>query len=318
MGSGSPEQQPHTPGGTENFVSVSTSFYPGASHYTGDTDIVLLSQDSVWFYVESQKLMQSSNNSFDSLMPPSRHSNSESYGPLIIVAQPSTVFNIVLHAIYDISCSQYSPSFDDISAAVSALDGYGISLYTALASETALFSLLKSYAPVVPLDLYTLAASYDLYDLALLASQYLHSLNLSSITDELAEKIGPIYLKRLFFLHYGRADALKRILSAPPHPHAPTRDCDFVDQKKLTSAWSLAAAYLAWDARAGVFNRFFPYTWFLLDILDISTSTIESALNPLGHRLPCQTCRDALMGRIKTLIADWANIRVCCRIFRSE
>ena len=108
-----------------------------------------------------------------------------------------------------------------------------------------------SHAPVVPLELYTLAASYDLFDLAAIASQYLHSLSLASLTDDMAIRMGAVYLKRLFFMHYGRVEALKRILLAPPLSHSPTLQCDFTDQKKLTRAWALASASLAWDARAG-------------------------------------------------------------------
>lgn len=70
----------------------------------------------------------------------------------------------------------------------------------------------------------------------------------------MAERIGAVYLKRLFFLHFGRAEALKRILLPPPHPHAPTPSCDFSDQKKLTRAWALASAYLAWDTRPGPYK----------------------------------------------------------------
>jgi len=69
----------------------------------------------------------------------------------------------------------------------------------------------------------------------------------------MADAIGPIYLKRLFFLHFGRSDALRRVLLPPPNLHTPTTSCDFSDQKKLTRAWALASAYLAWDARPGMF-----------------------------------------------------------------
>ena len=68
---------------------------------------------------------------------------------------------------------------------------------------------------------YALAASHDLYSLAVPISSHLLSYPLHMLTDELAEKIGPVYLKRLFFLHLGRLDALRRLLLPPPHPHFP-------------------------------------------------------------------------------------------------
>ncbi len=90
------------------------------------------------------------------------------------------------------------------------------------------------------------------------------SYHLPGLTDELVDRIGPRYLKRLFFLHMGRADALKRILLPPPHPHPPTLWCDFEEQKRLARAWALASAYLAWEARPGMYLLRYL---FLFDIL---------------------------------------------------
>lgn len=232
-------------------VSVSTTFFPGAQNHALPPDLVLLSSDSVFFYVHLHVLLAASDNSFNSLLPPSPKAKSGPMGPVVLVSESSTVLNIVLHAVYDMSCSHYSPSFESLAAALNAMTIYGISLRTHVAPTTSLHTLLLSLAPVYPLELYVLAASHDLYDLAVPTSAYLLSFSLASLTDELAERIGPKYLKRLFFLHFGRADALKRLLLPPPHPHPPTPTCDYSEQKKLTRAWALASAYLAWDARPG-------------------------------------------------------------------
>jgi hypothetical protein len=180
------------------------------------------------------------------------------------------------------SCAHYAPSFFALESAVISLKTYGIPLRDRIANSTHLYTLLMSHAPLCPLELYALAASNDLYDLAVSTSSHLLSFTLASLTDEMAGRIGPVYLKRLFFLHFGRADALKRLLLSPPHLHAPTQMCDFADQKKLTRAWALASAYLAWDARPGqstnhissffVFlmlycQTFPPARWNLLSIL---------------------------------------------------
>ncbi|KAF8138543.1 hypothetical protein EV363DRAFT_1393988 [Boletus edulis] len=287
-------QVPTPPGSftASPLVSVSTTFFPGAQNHALPPDLVLLSSDSVFFYVHNHVLLAASENNFNSLLPPPAKAKSGPMGHVVLVSESSTVLNVVLHAVYDMSCSHYSPSFETIAAALKAMTTYGISLRTRVAPTTPLHTLLLSLAPIYPLELYALAASYDLYDIAIPTSAYLLSFSLASLTDEMAERIGPKYLKRLFFLHFGRADALKRLLLPPPHPHPPTPTCDYAEQKKLTRAWALASAYLAWDARP-----------------DLSTGIMESALAPLGEQLSCESCRRTLHERLKTLIVQWSAVK---------
>jgi hypothetical protein len=273
-------------------VSVSTTFFPGSQHLATPPDIVLVTTDNVFFYVHSHLLLIASENRFRGLLPTLQPSSNAQIS-VVSVPELSTVLNIVLHSVYDMSCVHYSPSFATIITAVNRLAVYGISPKTRIAPSTHLFSLLLSYAPLYPLELYALAASHDLYDLAVSTSSHLLSFPLSSLTDEMAQHIGPIYLKRLFFLHFGRSDALKRVLLPPPHPHAPTPSCDFAEQKKLTRAWALASAYLAWDARP-----------------DLSTSTMESALRSLSEHLTCKPCTEALNDRIKNLVKQWSMVKM--------
>ncbi|KAF9247245.1 hypothetical protein BU15DRAFT_84774 [Melanogaster broomeanus] len=290
-----------SPPDENSFVSVSTTFFPGAQNHSHPPDLVLLTSDSVFFYVHAHVLLSVSDNSFNSLLPPSPDAKNTAMGPVVLVPESSNILNILLHTVYDLSCSHYSPSFESLAAALSAMITYGMSLKTHVARATPLHTLLLSHAPLYPLELYTLAASYDLYDLAVPTSSHLLSFSLASLTDEMAERMGPLYLKRLFFLHFGRADALKRLLLPPPHPHPPTPACDFLEQKKLTRAWALASAYLAWDARP-----------------DLSTSTIESALAPLSEQLSCESCRRALQDRLKTLIVQWSVVKFPHDVFNSR
>lgn len=273
-------------------VSVSTTFFPGSQHLATPPDTVLLTTDNVFFYVHSQSLLTVSGNRFRELLLPSQQP-SDTQDPVISVPENSTVLNIVLHTVYDISCIHYSPSFAAIITAVNCLPVYGIAPNKHIALSTPLFSLLLSHAPLYPLELYALAASHDLYDLAVSTSSHLLSFPLASLTDEMAQLIGPIYLKRLFFLHLGRSDALKRVLLPPPHSHAPTTFCDLTEQKRLTRAWALASAYLAWDARP-----------------DLSTSTMESALRSLSQHLSCEQCQETLDGRIKNLVKQWSMVKM--------
>jgi hypothetical protein len=233
-------------------VSVSTTFYPGAPHDSHPEDLVLLSNDSIFFYVHTNRILKASENGFNNMIPPPNHPDQDQLGPILPVSESSIVLNIILHTIYNLSCAHYAPSFHALESAVIAMKNYGMPIHERIANSTHLYNLLMSHASLCPLELYALAASNDLYDLAASTSSHLLSLSLASLSDDMAERIGPVYLKRLFFLHFGRADALKRLLISPPHTHTPTQWCDFTEQKKLTRAWALASAYLTWDARPGL------------------------------------------------------------------
>jgi hypothetical protein len=238
--------------------------------------------------------------------PPSKHKDQ---GPVLSIQETSSILNIILHTIYDMSCAHYSPPFETLVAAVNRLPTYGVRPKSRIAPSTPLFTLLLSHAPLFPMELYALASYFDLYDLAVSTSSHLLSFSLATLTDDMAERIGPVYLKRLFFLHFGRSDALKRVLLPPPHPHAPTPWCDFTEQKKLTRAWALASAYLAWDARPGTCSLSKANLYAHAGLLDLSTSTMESALSPLGEHLSCDLCRSALKDRIKNLIVQWSVVK---------
>lgn len=281
-----------SPPDESTLASVSTTFFPGAQLQSILPDLVLLSSDSVFFYTHSHILLAASDNNFNALLPLSPKTSTGPMGPILLLPDSSVILNIILHTVYDMSCSHYSPSFESLSMALAALSAYGISVRKYVSRSTPLYALLLSHAPLYPLELYTLAASYDLYDLAVPTSSHLLSFSLASLTDEMAEHMGARYLKRLFFLHFGRADALKRLLLPPPHPHPPTATCDFAEQKKLTRAWALASAYLAWDARP-----------------DLSTNTMESALAPLGEQLDCAQCKLALQERLKILVVQWSVVK---------
>lgn len=276
----------------DTIVFVSTTFFPGALLNALPSDLVLLSSDSVFFYVHRHVLLGASENGFNSLLLSTPGTDLSPVGRVVRVPESSAELNIVLHAIYGMSCAHYSPSFESLVSSLAVMNTYGIPIKKHVTRYTPLYNLLLFHAPLYPIELYTLAASYDLYDLAIPTSSHLLSFSLASLTDEMADRIGPRYLKHLFFLHIGRSDALRRLLLPPPNPHPPTATCDFTEQKKLTRAWALASAYFAWDSRP-----------------DLSTSSLESALAPLGEQLSCDQCKLVWQERIKTLIVQWSVVK---------
>ncbi|KAI0265092.1 hypothetical protein BC834DRAFT_970291 [Gloeopeniophorella convolvens] len=276
----------------ETMISVSTTFFPGANLDVLPTDIVILSADSVFFYVHSHKLLAVSSNGFNSLLPLKSPDPSDDTGNIFPVPHDSVVLNIILHTVYNMSVQHYSPPPEAVIAAVEHLEVYGISVQACLTPPMPLHTLFLGTAPQAPVQFYTLAGAYGLHHLAIPISSFLLSYSLASLTDELAVQMGPLYLKRLFFLHLGRVEALKRLLLPPPQQHAPTSTCDFAEQKKLTRAWALASAYLAWDVKP-----------------DLSTHAIEAALRPLGDYLSCDQCKQLLRERINNLVSQWSTVK---------
>ncbi|KAH7912034.1 hypothetical protein BJ138DRAFT_1112709 [Hygrophoropsis aurantiaca] len=270
---------------------VSTAFPADSADSTHPTDTVLLSSDSVFFYVHRSVLQVASDHAFQPAISTSSPSDI-SRDHMTAVSESATVLNIVLHTIYGRSCLSYTPSFEDLAAAVSALVDNDISLEEYISSETPLGIHILTYAPRRALEIYILAGHYRLNDLAVTASCHLLSCNLSSITDEMAVNMGPIYLRRLFTLHTERLESLKRILMPPPHPHPATSTCKYGEQSKVVRAWTLATAYLIWDSR-----------------VDLSVNNIRSVITPMEEQLKCPLCREILRSRTNTLVVQWNSIK---------
>jgi len=268
-------------------VSVSTAFYPGASIDDSDSDIILLSSDGILFYTHSHRLLAASHNNFNGLIP--AHISLDN---VFAIPEPAATINIFLHFLYDISCVEYNPSFNLCVSAVHALRVYGIPAQEHSISSNPFFILLRSFAALHPLALYTLAAEYDLESICVITSSHLLSLFLPSITEADATRMGPLYLRRLFLLHFDLASALRKLLLLPPYPHAPTTKCSFLNQKDLVRAWALATAYLAWEAQP-----------------DLTNDLIETAFGPLIDRLTCKLCQQGMTKRVKEVVAQWSIVK---------
>lgn len=215
-------------------------------------DLVLKSLDHVLFHVHHYRILSASDNAFAMLCEAPLELNFSEYDtrPLtVVVPESSTILNIILHAIYGMDSLRYCPSFEIISSVLDAFPRYGLSAKLYAAVGQPLYPLVVSCAPYCPIDTYALAAAHDLADAAVTASAHLLSFHLPMLSDEHAVRMGPIYLKKLFFLHLGRMAALKRVMIQPPSMHSETPDCSTADQERLTRAWALTAVDVLRDAR---------------------------------------------------------------------
>ncbi|KZV97300.1 hypothetical protein EXIGLDRAFT_731284 [Exidia glandulosa HHB12029] len=259
-------------------------------------DLILVSSDHVLFYAHSKILTGVSKNSFAGLLPPAVRSGSFDMDlelPAVRVQQSARVLNVVMHALYGFNPAPYAPDLDTLSDAMDALcKTYAIHQSVVLAPSLPLFTILAAHAPLQPFAVYALAAKHDMEPLAIAASQFLLSYPLSTITDDDARRLGAVYLRRLFFLHLGRIDALKRLLGPLPEMHTPTADCDAKVQEKLRRAWTLAAAFLIYENRA-----------------DTTPQSLQATLGPLLNPLWCSDCRQVLSARIQSLITQWSTVK---------
>lgn len=222
------------------------------------SNIIFVTSDFAYFHAHSNIILDASHNSFNHILPiyPQgiEKARDEGYfgaNPLFAVPETSMVFNIIIHTIYRVSCAHYHPAFHDLADAVSALHKYGIDLSTIITPMSSLFNLLLSHAPDQAFDIYALASQHELHDLAVSASAYLRAFPLCNLTDEMVGRVSAVYVKKLFFMRFGRVEALKRLLFPPPYSHESALGCRPEEREAVNKGWTMAAITLAWDVDVG-------------------------------------------------------------------
>ncbi|TCD63984.1 hypothetical protein EIP91_004717 [Steccherinum ochraceum] len=274
--------------------SVSTAFHAELLAENSKPDVVLVSSDNVIFYAHTYLLLSLSDNSFNGLLGVEAIGMARGIviGPHWVVGVPtgSILFNVIIHTIYNISCKQFEPSLEVLLQAVASLKTYGISIDLAVGRDMPLYNHIVAEMPQSPIDVFLVAAENDLDTLAVAASAHLLSLSLPDITDEMADRMGPLYLKRLVSLHSERTGYLKQLLADVPKPHEDTANCGPAEQRKLSRAWALAASGLMWDIRS-----------------DLPPGVLRSTLVPLEQQLNCEQCKTSLVTRIHHLVLDWST-----------
>ncbi|KAH6903912.1 hypothetical protein BKA70DRAFT_1373767 [Coprinopsis sp. MPI-PUGE-AT-0042] len=266
---------------TNRIISVSTTFCPPKKH-----DVIFSSADSVLFYIHTRTFRRVAPTAFSSVLL------GITLGPVIALPESSAVLNVIFHTLYGMSCAQNSPLLDDLVQAVDCMPKYEIIPRALILPQSPLYVHLLSFAPLEPMIVYSLAGHHELSELAVHTSGHLLSFPLFKIDDTLAARMGPVYLRRLFMLHWTRLACLKEYLLQPPPHHLPTEYCTTEDQKKLTRAWTLAAAYLVWDARP-----------------DVSTYMINAAFESLIRSVSCNECQEASTARVRQVLTQWVAVK---------
>ncbi|KAJ4466993.1 hypothetical protein J3R30DRAFT_3579761 [Lentinula aciculospora] len=262
-------------------------------------DLVLKSSNSICFHVHTHVLNSASSNNFKGLAVASN-------GSIINLTEDSQVLIVILDIIYRSTSAavDFSPpfSFDILAAAISCLPVYGIDIQAQLDSDRfdtdadvhplPIFQALHAHATTHALELYILAAQHNMEALAVVASAHLVGFQLVELTDEQAELMGPRFLRRLMLMQTQREEALKRILLQTPYPHPTTPECDALDQKTLTRAWTLTAAYFAWDIQA-----------------DLPSVALERLLGPLAGHVSCEQCKRSIREQVARIVFEWEAVK---------
>ncbi|KAK0449275.1 hypothetical protein EV421DRAFT_1889123 [Armillaria borealis] len=265
--------------------AISTQFSPGFEFRGVTSDMQIVSWDSVLFHVHRERLLEASSNGFNTLL--------YSAESRIVVPEISDQLNIILHAIYGISCSPFQPGVDTLMDAVCLFPRYGLKAKDYISPSLPLFNDIRYQMPLSPLLTFVVSSNHELGDLAVLASAHLLALDISTMSDKMVESINPVYLKRLFDLQTSRINAFKRLLAIPPESHPATPKCDFIAQKALTRSWAFYTAYMLWDARA-----------------DMTAGTIERTFQTLDSDILCELCKNCLRKRVKSIVIEWSELKV--------
>ncbi|KAJ1305179.1 hypothetical protein OPQ81_000210 [Rhizoctonia solani] len=314
-----------TPCSNSRPVSVSSRFNLG-SWDMRDADVLLLTSDRVFFYAHRSVLLQYSSNYFGGLLveddtsfdtceevdvtqPMSDSDSLLNIEPkLVVVDIPSEAFNVVLLTLYRFPIQEFVPSNKTLHQVVPALASLGYDPSVIAYPRSELYGLLLKSAAADPLPMYAVAAHYSFESLAVSVSALTLRTSLHEITDELAQQMGPVYLRRLFcmyglahwpndldlqsfkVLHFGRADALRRVVLPLPNLHPPESNerCNAEAQKGLQRAWTLASAYIIAQNHPGEVN----------DLVSL-----------LGARVECTECCRSLQERISRLVQDWSAVK---------
>ncbi|KAI0633796.1 hypothetical protein C8Q77DRAFT_812454 [Trametes polyzona] len=251
-------------------------------------DLTLTSSDYFDFHVHTHVLLTASDNAFGGRLEQATTPRR------IVLPEPAVVLSIVVYTTYGMSCIHHQPPFEAAAAALDSLIKYGISIsqHATPLPTAPLAQLLLYYAPYRPIDAYALAAHHQLEALAVQISSHLLAYDVSRISDDLAVKMGPLYLGRLYNLQRARLAALRNIVLRPPARHPVTPICDEEAQQQLNRVWAFASAEIVWNA--------LPST---------STQALSSAFTQASSSITCPDCRASIQNRIQEVTTQWSAVK---------
>ena len=221
----------------------------------------ILTSDRVLFVVHYHWLFAQSVNLFggtlvDSARPTPEH-------PFVInLPESSNIINILLHAVYSLPCESSTPTFQCLAETFQSLIKYGfLPVQRYISRGTPLFNAVLAYARTKPVEVFALAASHRLGDLAVQSSAHTLDRSISKLSFETAAQIGTRYMYRLYNLHAMRTSTLKELLDMHPQfplhldPSSTNEHSSLAEDhtQVVTRAYQLAATQVFYSASPGKF-----------------------------------------------------------------
>ncbi|KAI0812494.1 hypothetical protein BC629DRAFT_1589255 [Irpex lacteus] len=188
--------------------------------------------------------------------------------------EPAEVLNVVLHSLYGKSCDVYKPSFECISSSIPVFKKYGLTpLQRYISRDTPLYRTILGLAPLHPVDVFALAASEKLDELA-----------------PVVDKIGTTYIQRLYHLHGTRKDQLRALLDLRITPHDDTTRCSVENRQLLNRTYDLVAKQIFYTASPA-----------------ITRVGIEVPMQGLVNSLTCPDCKSSVQRHIEEVCTRWSQ-----------
>ncbi|KAK7692326.1 hypothetical protein QCA50_003951 [Cerrena zonata] len=273
-------------------IITSAAFSASCDYGEGRGDVVLISRDAVHFYVRRSRLLNASHTNFASLLLLfiSHDTTSEHVSPCITLTEDANILEIVLHVIYGTPYQQEGLDLGTLLEVIGTLHKYGIPLDTHVVLGQPLFEGIALQMHQDALKVYIVAAQYDLFEMASIASSYLLNYPLVFLPKGTTSKLGPAYLHMLYSLQLARVYLLQRILTIAPEGHEPTVLCGRFEHEVVKSAWWHVTTDFASSAHA-----------------DVSTAEIREALYPVLLPLICAECQNSVQRRIDEAVLRWSR-----------
>ncbi len=181
-----------------------------------------------------------------------------------------------------------------ISETFDALEKYACLLQECIPPESQVFIDLVARAEdsrLDPLAIYTFAASKGFEQLAVACSFHALHVPISSIDEQTAMAMGPIYFLGLARLHEHRKKALSKLLQKPPNQHEDTATCSPENRNSMMRAYGLIAGYLTWGAES-----------------DTQEDWIKACFMKLKGSVECSRCEENVNERVQSVLDGWARV----------